>query len=86
MTIPTMDLHVANSRRADLFRQAVMTDRVMDVMLTALIVHEQGRVLSQKAAAMAKHMPIEDVAAIVADLIEAALSRSACSGCAIIFA
>jgi len=65
------DLHAANRRRAELFRQAVMADRVMDVMLTALIAHEQGTVLTRRAAAMANRLPIEDASALIGDLIEA---------------
>jgi len=67
------DLHAANRRRADLFRHAVMADKVMDIMLTALIAHEQGTVLTRKAAAMANRLTAEEAEALIAGLTDARL-------------
>ncbi|MGE4429581.1 MAG: hypothetical protein AB7E05_02440 [Sphingobium sp.] len=69
------DMHAANRRRAELFGQAIMADRVMDIMLTALIAHEQGTVLTRKAAGMANRLAAPEAGRLVRDLIEARLLR-----------
>jgi len=67
------DLHAANRRRTELFRHAVMADKVMDIMLTALIAHEQGTALSRKAVAMANRLPVEEADGLIAALAGARL-------------
>lgn len=62
------DLHAANRRRTDLFRHPVMADRVMDIMLTALIAHEQGTVLTRKAAGMANRLTEPETERLIRDL------------------
>ena len=70
-----VQLHVLNRRRSDLFNQSIMVDAVMDLMLTALIAHEQGTSLSRTAASMANRLPSNDADAIFDDLIAARLLK-----------
>lgn len=67
------DLHAASRRRADLFRQSIMADKAMDIMLTALIAHEQGTVLTRKAAGMANRLATPEVEHLIRDLMAARL-------------
>ena len=67
------DLHASNRRRADLFNHPVMADKVMDIMLTALIAHEQQTVLTRMAAAMANRLGLSEAERIMDELISARL-------------
>ncbi|MBB6123139.1 hypothetical protein [Sphingobium subterraneum] len=64
-------LHQLNRRRALHFNTLVMTDSAMDVMLTLLVGHEQGRAISRNALAMANLMTSGDADAVLAALDEA---------------
>jgi len=66
-------MHAQNRRRADLFSHPVMADYSLDLMLTALIAHEQGIALSRRAAAMANRMDLAAADAVIDQLIEARL-------------
>lgn len=66
-------LHAENRRRAELFNRPVMADSAMDIMLTALIAHEQGTGLTRTAAAMANRLGHTAAEPIIADLITARL-------------
>lgn len=66
-------IHASNRRRSDLFGHPVMADAVMDIMLTALIAHEQDTVLTLMAAAMANRISLVDAERIVDDLASARL-------------
>lgn len=67
------ELHASNRRRADLFTHPVMADKVMDIMLTALIAHEQQTVLTRMATAMANRLGLSDADHIIDELISARL-------------
>ena len=73
MEVRAARLHAENRRRADLFNRPVMADSVMDIMLTALIAHEQGTSLTRTAAAMANHLARAAAEPIIADLVAARL-------------
>jgi|GEM_PF-7000378 len=64
-------LHDFNRRRTELFNHEVMSDRVMDIMLTALIACEQGTVLTRTAVAMANRMHLSEAESIINDLVNA---------------
>lgn len=64
-------LHTLNRKRTELFNNEVMSDRVMDIMLTALIAYEQNTVLTRTAAAMANRMHLSEAESIIGDLINA---------------
>lgn len=66
-------LHAENRRRAELFNRPVMADSAMDVMLTALIAHEQGTRLTRTAVAMANRLCRTAAEPIIADLVAARL-------------
>jgi hypothetical protein len=68
-----VSMHAQSRRRADLFSNPVMADYPLDLMLTALIAHEQGTALSRRAAAMANRMDFAAADAVIAQLIEARL-------------
>ena len=63
-------LHGINRRRALHFNTMVMTDSVMDVMLTLLVGHEQKRATSRNALAMANLLTAGDTDALLAALDE----------------
>ncbi len=67
------DLHASNRRRAELFNHPVMADKVMDIMLTALIAHEQQTVLTRLAAAMANRLGLSEAERIIEELASARL-------------
>lgn len=62
-------LHAENRRRAELFNRPIMADSAMNIMLTALIAHEQGTRLTRTAAAMANRLNRDDAEPIIADLV-----------------
>ncbi len=62
-------LHAENRRRAELFNRPVMADNAMNIMLTALIAHEQGTRLTRTAAAMANRLERKDAEPVMADLV-----------------
>lgn len=66
-------MHSQNRQRADLFSFPVMVDYPLDLMLTALIAHEQGTALSRRAAAMANRMDLVTADAVIDQLIDARL-------------
>lgn len=74
------DLHAVSRRRADLFNQAVMADSAMDIMLTALIAHEQGTALTRLTAAMANRLTTARADLIIDELIAARLMTRAEQG------
>jgi predicted transcriptional regulator len=71
MEVRAARLHASNRQRSDLFNHKVMADRVMDIMLTALIAQEQGTVLTRMAAAMANRIHVSEAESIIEALIEA---------------
>lgn len=73
MEIRAARLHAESRRRADLFNRPVMADNAMDIMLTALIAHEQGTDLTRTAAAMANRLGRTAAEPIIADLVAARL-------------
>jgi len=73
MEIRAARLHAESRRRADLFNRPVMTDSAMDIMLTALIAHEQGTGLTRTAAAMANRLGRIAAEPIITDLVAARL-------------
>jgi len=64
-------LHTLNRKRTELFNNEVMSDRVMDIMLTALIACEQSTVLTRTAAAMANRIHLSEAESIINDLVNA---------------
>lgn len=76
MEVRAAHLHAENRRRADLFNRPVMVDSAMDIMLTALIAHEQGTGLTRTAAAMANRLARATAEPIIADLVAARLLRN----------
>lgn len=69
------ELHALSRRRTDLFNRPVMADTAMDIMLTALIAHEQGTVLTRLSAAMANRLPLASADSMIEELIGARLLR-----------
>lgn len=69
------ELHAFSRCRTDLFNRPVMADTAMDIMLTALIAHEQGTVLTRLSAAMANRLPLASADSVIEELINARLLR-----------
>ncbi len=65
------ELHAASRRRSQIFGQPVMADAAMDIMLTGLIAHEQGTVLTRMSATMANCLSPVRGDAVIDDLIAA---------------
>ncbi|MPT47082.1 MAG: hypothetical protein E2598_01520 [Sphingobium sp.] len=68
-------LHAKGRMRADVFHHKIMVDSAMDVMLSALITHEQGIVLKKQAVAMANRLNSDEAAVIIGQLSVAGLLR-----------
>lgn len=67
------DIHALNRHREEIFRHQVMADSALNIMLAALITHEQDVMLRRSAAAMASHISMEDAEPIFRQLTEAGL-------------